>query len=182
MHLLRLPDELLEMCYGATDIKALRLTCKRLALLTTKQVFADVLLKPTTKSAKKLRAILGSQHLASLITALTIHASIDLGPHFNQYITPAWKVEIPYDGPFDGNDQADEQVSPFVYCDEEDATLGYVTLEHYTELSTFFKRTLHDIGLIQNLRHVTLHYRGRVRTLPHPKLCPLFMHAPEPLS
>lgn len=160
MHLLDLPDELLEVCCATGDPKALRLTCRRLTPLATKQLFAHAILQASAESANKLRAILRDEHLAPLVTSLEIRTTMD--EYDSNDLLPRWEIETAYELEFDEDEQAAEDEYGSESCNE-----------YYQELSAVFKSTLYRVGSIQNLRHVTLQYHDRVCSLLFLRTCAL---------
>jgi hypothetical protein len=104
MHLLDLPDEILQLCCPETDLGKVRLACKRFAILSSKPLFTHISLLPTTKSAEKLRSILSDESLAPLVESLTLQASI-LGPGFREpdELAPTWNVDLGLDGGSEDN-------------------------------------------------------------------------------
>jgi hypothetical protein len=148
MHFLELPEELIVLCCEHIDLfagRALRLTCKRIIPIATKNLFSHVHLLPTTQSAKKARAILENEDLMPLVTTISIKASFgDVIPD----IWPEWNV--PDDWRKNRPDYADETKNG---------------IETNGVLSSAVKTMLNDIGLFKNLRRVELRFDWQVRGL-----------------
>jgi hypothetical protein len=148
MHFLELPEELIALCCKHIDLftaRALRLTCKRMTPIATKNLLSHVHLLPTTESAKKARAILTNDNLMPLVTVVSIKASLgDVIPD----IWPVW--DMPDDWRKDRPEYADETKHG---------------LETNGVLSSAFKTMLNNIGLFENLRRVELKFDWQVRGL-----------------
>lgn len=94
MRLLDLPDELLVLCCDQVDTlaaKALRLSCTRFASLTSKRLYSRLQLLPTAASARKARAVLEDGRLNSLVTAISIQASLE---DVDENLKPDWDVPV----------------------------------------------------------------------------------------
>lgn len=127
-------------------VRALRLTCRRFAPMTTKRLFSHVHLLPTTDSANKARAVLENKELMPLVTTISIKASLDdppMGP-YNEEVKPSWDVPR--------------------YCenDPEYADESKHGLENNGVLSKTFKQMLSDIGQFNNLRRVEVDFDWEV--------------------
>jgi hypothetical protein len=75
MAFLDLADELLELCCfhaNTTALCSLRLTCKRIAHVASRELFAQVKLSQTKHSVEKARLILEGSHLNPLVTSISI--------------------------------------------------------------------------------------------------------------
>lgn len=157
MHLLDLPDEILQLCCPTTDLAGLRLTCRRFAIISLKPLFSHVHLLPNTRSAKKLQSILNNESLAPLVNGITVQASL-LGPGWQDVDDPipVWNLDLVAD-----NERQNDHVSPGIEygiedegnCENFSTEFG---LEH--EVSAVFKRTISGIGRLPNLRRLELRY------------------------
>lgn len=142
MHLLDLPEEILELCCPETGLHKLRLTCKRFAILPSKSLFAHLRLLPTTKIAEKLQCILDGP-LDPLVNSMTLQAST-LGPGFRHSgeRCPTWNLDLEAD-----NGSESEPPNPnYEYGIELDVEPVSTVHTDERELSTTFKRTLSQIG------------------------------------
>lgn len=175
MHLFDLPEELLSQCCSTTDVKSLRLTCKRFSLLFAPQLFRNIQLLPTPGSAKKALSVLKDDRLSLLVTEIYIR------PHtwedgYNrdpwEDPNPCWKIEaldnndcgeplveilkpskvFGFDFDRENEDEDSDAEGEGDDDDDEDET----SEEMEKELSAFFKRVIHEIGRFKNLRRVTL--------------------------
>jgi len=165
MQLLDLPDEVLQLCCPETDLDKVRLTCKRLAILSSKLLFAHVRLWPTARSAEKLQCILNDGLLAPLVDSITVQASI-IATGCAEPI-PTWNVDLKV-GASCGNDHVKSENEYGVEID--DGTPTESTLER--ELSTAFKQTLSQIGRLRNIRRLKLIYDDYVR---NPRSSPIIL-------
>jgi hypothetical protein len=148
MHFLELPEELIALCCKHIDsftARALRLTCKRLTPIATKNLLSHVHLLPTTESAKKARAILENEKLMPFVTVVSIKSSLE---NVTPDIWPVW--DVPDDWRKDRPEYADETKHG---------------LEINGVLSSAFKTMLDNIGLFKNLRRVELKFEWQVRGL-----------------
>ena len=158
MHLLDLPDEILEPCCPETELRNLRLTCKRFAILSSKSLFAHLRLLPTTKSAEKLQCILDGP-LAALVNSITLQAStLEPGCRQSWERCPAWNVDLDVDN---GSESDPPNTNHEYRTEPDNETLSTVSTDE-RELSTIIKRTLSQIGRLPNLRHIELIYDDRV--------------------
>jgi hypothetical protein len=148
VHFLELPEELIALCCKHIDsftARALRLTCKRLTPIATKNLLSHVHLLPTTESAKKARAILENEKLMPFVTVVSIKSSLE---NVTPDIWPVW--DVPDDWRKDRPEYADETKHG---------------LEINGVLSSAFKTMLDNIGLFKNLRRVELKFEWQVRGL-----------------
>jgi len=167
MRLLDLPDELLSLCCSQIErvilpfdrfdenpgptvnveaLQKLRLTCKRILPIATKQLFSHLHLFPTKSSAQKVRAVLDDERLNPFVNTISIQTFVVDGldeeePH------PCWHCH-------DGEDP-DWDTTP-VEDDEEHA------IDIDGEPSATFKRTMDAFGLFRNLRRIELNYHADV--------------------
>ena len=162
MHLLDLPDELLDLCCSRIDeltepidedayptadqinleaLRNLHLTCKRISPLVNKHLFSRLVLRPEESNALKARAILNDVQLNPLVHTIYLQASAENDRiHRRESANPTWNQ--------------DEDVLER----ETDADNGDHSAEDDGELPATFKRMLSDIGLFRNLRRIELVY------------------------
>lgn len=195
MSLLDLPNEILSQCCSTQDAKALRLTCKRLALFSAQQVFANIHLRPTALSAKKALSILENEHLSPLVTGITLQTYLcdEEERRYGLDTVPCWNIETsevgtdpppiehptsmrPYGHEFDKRHEKvmipnhpNSLYPGFYQVTGEQASLLDVGHggEEERELSNIFKRLLRKLGLFINLRRLELLHSAIVRESRH---------------
>lgn len=171
MYLLDLPPELITLCcshiahrpadwedgngethaqFITDQFRNLRLTCKRLSLIATKQLFSRLYILPTQGSARKARTVLDDERFNPLVQTIIIRASLDDGhDRKDDDPTPSWDV-FDEDDPEWESDGATEQHG--------------INLDG--EISCTFKRLLDSIGLFRNFRRLELVYDEEVQGPP----------------
>lgn len=165
MHLLDLPDELLDICCSQIDtvtepidedawptaaqvnlaaLRNLRLTCKHVSPLASKHLFSRLTLFPTKASALKARSVLDDPCLNSLVNTICLPASLeenrDRGKS-DDPPRPSWNIDQEDDPEWETNASGEEHA-----------------IDGDGELSATFKRMMGDIGLFRNLRRIELLY------------------------
>jgi len=166
MQLLDLPDELLDICCSRIDeltepfdeeahptadqinleaLRSLRLTCRRISPLASKQLFSRLSLLPTKSSAVKARSILEESRLSPLVKTICLSASLNDRRSREDGPLPSWTIR-------------DEN--------EPEWEVGANNEEHAFdmdgELSATFKEMMADIGQFRHLRRIELNFHREV--------------------
>lgn len=170
MNLLDLPDELLTICcaqiaqcpeewedeedhrqtyaqFASSQFQNLRLTCKRLSPIATKQLFSRLNLLPTKASAQKARTVLEDERMNPLVHTISLRASLcrDRYDERQDLPSPSWHC-LDEDDPEWETDEDNEEHA----------------IDVDGEVSCAFKRLLDSIGLFKNLRRIELVYDHQV--------------------
>jgi hypothetical protein len=148
MAYLDLADELLGLCCfhaNTTTLCSLRLTCKRIAHVASRELFAQVKLSQTKHSVEKARLILGESHLNPLVTSISIVA-------FELLKYRPLPSETSLSDPDSPSRSMNLDLSPGLCLDSEEDYYGSIN----RKLSVGLKSILNEIGLFRNLRHVEL--------------------------